>query len=154
MSPKFAASSKTGWFAGAIENRLALSVVVTAFVLISIMAANFLTANTSKARVTSPEVIAAKAAQPINPSAAEATQPKRTPMNQTPPNQIDPGTIDRIAGTDRSSIIWFKDGSNMAVDAYTLEQLPAEVRLRITYSQGPSRPQPEAARRPGGSRAR
>jgi hypothetical protein len=154
MSPKFAASSKKSWFSGAIENRLALSVVITAFVLVSIMAANFLTANTSKARVTSPEVIAAKAAQPINPSAAEATQPKRTPMNQTPPNQIDPGTIDRIAGNAPSSIIVFKDGSSIALDAYTLEQLPAEVRLRITNSQGPSRPQPDEARRPGGSHAR
>lgn len=154
MSPKSAASSKTGWFAGAIENRLALSVVVTAFVLVSIMAANMLTANTSKARVSSPEVIATKAAQPIRPGAGEVAQLKPAPMNQTPANQIDPGTIDRIAGNAPSSIIVFKDGSNMALDAYTLEQLPAEVRLRITYSQGPAQRQPEEARRPGGPNAR
>jgi hypothetical protein len=156
VSPKFAASSKKSWFSGAIENRLALSVVVTAFVLVSIIAANMLTVNTTKARVTSPEVITAQATQtkPISQTATEAGQPKLATMSQTPPKQIDPGTIDRIAGSGSSNIIVFKDGSSMALDAFTLEQLPAEIRKRISYSQGPSQLQPDEARRPGGSHAR
>jgi hypothetical protein len=77
-------------------------------------------------------------------------------MNQTPASQIDLIMIDRITGTDTSSIIFFKDGSNMALDPYTMKQLPRDIQLRVSYvqgSQGQTQP-PETRRPPGAGNAR
>jgi D-alanyl-D-alanine carboxypeptidase len=59
-----------------------------------------------------------------------------TPTNTLPANQIRLEQIDSIAESGGQPVLRFKDGSSLSIDASTLQQLPSDVRLRITYSRG------------------
>jgi hypothetical protein len=56
--------------------------------------------------------------------------------NTLPVNQIKLEQIDSIAASGGQPVLRFKDGSSLNVDAFTLQQLPSDVRLRITYARG------------------
>jgi hypothetical protein len=55
-------------------------------------------------------------------------------MNLTPPKDIQ---LTQIAGFSGGipPVIQFRDGSRLNADPVTLEQLPAEVRLQLTYTR-------------------
>jgi hypothetical protein len=67
-------------------------------------------------------------------------KPVAAPTGSLPANQIRLEQIDSIGGTGSTPILRFKDGSSLNVDAFTLQQLPADVRLRVTYSRGNDAP--------------
>ena len=58
------------------------------------------------------------------------------PVSSLPANQIRLEQIDFIGATGNTPVLHFKDGSSLNVDAFTLQQLPSDVRLRVTYSRG------------------
>jgi hypothetical protein len=68
------------------------------------------------------------------------TKPVAAPTGSLPANQIRLEQIDSIGGTGSTPVLHFKDGSSLNVDAFTLQQLPADVRLRVTYSRGNDAP--------------
>jgi hypothetical protein len=152
---------------GPKEIRLAVAVVIVAFILVALVMFNvFFKSSSSPVNATNPQNLSDASglfpghtvdAQPIDPKALRADAANQAVrMNQTPASQIDLSMIDRIAGTGTSSIIFFKDGSNMALDPYTMEQLPRAIQLRVSYAQGPqgqSQP-PEVQRPPGAPNAR
>jgi hypothetical protein len=152
--------------AGPKEIRLAVAVVLVAFILVSlVMFTTLFKSGSSTAKVTSPQTLPITAGNvpshsvdtQVNDSKPAVGTVNQAPlMNQTPANEIDLSMIDNILGTGASSTIIFRDGSRMALDPYTLEQLPRDIQLRVTYSRGPegqSQP-PEARRRPGAPNAR
>jgi hypothetical protein len=59
-----------------------------------------------------------------------------TPINTLPANQIRLEQIDSISASGGQPVLRFKDGTSLNVDDFTLNQLPSDVRLRITYSRG------------------
>ncbi len=68
---------------------------------------------------------------------AQASQNRRLAMNLTPPRDIE---REQIVGVQSGipPVILFRDGSKLNADPVTLEQLPADVRLQLTYNR--SRP--------------
>jgi hypothetical protein len=147
---------------GPKETRLAVGVVIVAFVLVTLVMFNaFFKSAAPAVSATSPQTLPvagsgiadhSAATQAVDSTAVttDANQPAR--MNQTPASQIDLSMIDRITGKGNSSIIFFKDGSNMTLDPYTMEQLPRAIQLRVSYVQGPQgQAQPPETRRPPGA---
>ena len=67
----------------------------------------------------------------------QASQNRRMAMNLTPPREIE---REQIVGVQSGipPVILFRDGSKLNADPVTLEQLPADVRLQLTYKR--SRP--------------
>jgi hypothetical protein len=59
-----------------------------------------------------------------------------TPINTLPANQIRLEQIDSIGASGGQPVLRFKDGTSLNIDNFTLQQLPSDVRLRITYSRG------------------
>jgi hypothetical protein len=70
------------------------------------------------------------------PSTTSSTIVETTPTNTLPANQIRLEQVDSIGQSAGQPVLRFKDGSSLTVDAFTLRQLPSDVRLRITYSRG------------------
>jgi hypothetical protein len=68
---------------------------------------------------------------------AQASQNRQPAMNLTPPREIE---REQIVGVQSGipPVILFRDGSKLNADPVTLEQLPADVRLQLTYNR--SRP--------------
>ena len=169
-APPSGSTSKLGdLLSGSKETRLAVAVVITAFILVALvmfnilfksslvrgivsnpqdLAANVAVSAPSNAVANSPDLVAAGAVKP------DALKP--VPMNQTPVSELNLNMVDQFVGTGPSSTIVFRDGSTMVLDAYTLEQLPPEIRLRVTYTQGPqgSQPPAEIRRSPRSANAR
>jgi hypothetical protein len=144
------------------ETRLAVAVVLVAFVLVTLLMFNSMfRAAPSQALVRHPQdlpqasgangALRADAQTPDSTTASVNTANQTARMNQTPASQIDLSMIDRITGSGSSSIIFFKDGSTMPLDPYTMEQLPRDVQLRVSYVQGPRQSQPPETRRPPGA---
>jgi uncharacterized membrane protein len=70
-------------------------------------------------------------------TASSSTLIETTPKTATlPASQIQLSQVDSIAESGGQPVLRFKDGSSLNVDAFTLGQLPSDVRLRITYSRG------------------
>jgi hypothetical protein len=70
-------------------------------------------------------------------TATSSTLVETTPKTATlPASQIQLSQVDSIAESGGQPVLRFKDGSSLNVDAFTLGQLPSDVRLRITYSRG------------------
>jgi hypothetical protein len=70
-------------------------------------------------------------------ASASSTLVETTPKTSSlPANQIQLSQIDSIAESGGQPLLRFKDGSSLNVDAFTLQQLPSDVRLRISYSRG------------------
>jgi hypothetical protein len=66
---------------------------------------------------------------------ARARQNQAAAMNLTPVGKIN---LEQIAGFQAGipPVILFRDGSKLNADPVTLEQLPADVRLQLTYTRG------------------
>ena len=67
----------------------------------------------------------------------QASQTRQPAMNLTPPREME---REQIVGVQSGipPVILFRDGSKLNADPVTLEQLPADVRLQLTYNR--SRP--------------
>jgi hypothetical protein len=83
-------------------------------------------------RASEAQVAGASSPSRIITAAVEVNQ--KTAMNLTPPKDIQ---LSQIAGFSNGipPVIQFRDGSRMNADPVTLEQLPAEVRLQLTYTR-------------------
>jgi hypothetical protein len=75
------------------------------------------------------------ATKPVE-STGASTIVETTPTATLPANQIRLEQVDFIGSNGGQPVLHFKDGSSLNVDAFTLGQLPSDVRLRITYSRG------------------
>jgi hypothetical protein len=96
---------------------------------------------------TQADEVAASAVTFDSQATSGTTKPVQTPNSSTlvettpktatlPASQIQLSQVDSIAESGGQPVLRFKDGSSLNVDAFTLGQLPSDVRLRITYSRG------------------